>query len=474
MIQAENFDNGGEGVAYHDTTTGNSGGQYRSTDVDIEATTDAGGGYDVGWMQATEWLKYTINVATSGTYTLQARVASSGAGGTFHVEVNGVNVSGTLTIPNTGGWQSWQTLTVNNVSLSAGVQVLRVVLDSNGPGGSTGNLNYLNIASSASASSSTPYGGTPAAVPGIIQAENFDDGGEGIAYHDTTAGNSGAQYRSTDVDIQATSDTGGGYNVGWIQAGEWLKYTVNVKTAGTYQLQARVASSGAGGTFHVELNGVNISGTLTIPDTGGWQNWQTLTVNNVSFPTAGQQVVRVAMDTNGPNGNTGNLNYLSIEPPSTPYGGTPLAVPGTIQAENFDDGGEGVAYHDLTSGNAGGAYRATDVDIESTTDTGGGYDVGWISAGEWMNYTVNVTSAGSHSINLRVASPAAGGTLHIEINGVNVTGSVTVPNTGGWQNWTTLTVSGVNLNAGVQSLRVMFDTAAPNTAVGNLNYITIQ
>ena len=68
------------------------------------------------------------------------------------------------------------------------------------------------------ASGSTPYGGTPWPVPGIIQAENFDNGGKGVAYFDTTRGNAGGAYRSTDVDIQATSDTGGGYNVGWIAA----------------------------------------------------------------------------------------------------------------------------------------------------------------------------------------------------------------------------------------------------------------
>ena len=68
-------------------------------------------------------------------------------------------------------------------------------------------------------SGSTPYGGTPWPVPGVIQAENFDNGGQGVAYYDTTPGNTGGAYRSTDVEIQATSDTGGGYNVGWLGHG---------------------------------------------------------------------------------------------------------------------------------------------------------------------------------------------------------------------------------------------------------------
>src|SRR5205085_7175110 len=120
----------------------------------------------------------------------------------------------------------------------------------------------------------SPYdNGNPAAIPGVIEAENFDNGGDGAAYHDTSSGNNGGAYRSTDVDIEATTDTGGGYDVGWMTAGEWLNYTVSVSQSGTYMLTARVAASGAGGTLHVEVGGVNKTGTLTIPNTGGWQAW---------------------------------------------------------------------------------------------------------------------------------------------------------------------------------------------------------
>ena len=244
-IQAENYDLGASGVAYHDTTTGNSGGQYRTTNVDIEGTSDAGGGYNVGWLAPGEWLKYTVSVATAGTYTLEFRVASQGAGGTFHVEVDGLDRTGPLTIPNTGGWQSWTTVTKMGVTLPSGTQVWRVVFDSLGPDGVVGNLNSIRVVSGSSGGggtgSSTPFGGTPAALPGTLQAENFDEGGSAVAYGDTTSGNSGGQYRSTDVDIEATSDGGGGYNVGWMAAGEWLKYTVSVATAGTYTVEFRVA-----------------------------------------------------------------------------------------------------------------------------------------------------------------------------------------------------------------------------------------
>src|SRR5262245_22870261 len=50
----------------------------------------------------------------------------------------------------------------------------------------------------------------------------------------------------------------------------------------------------------------------------------------------------------------------------------PASVPGTIEAEDFDEGGQGVAYSDITAGNTGGQHRTTAVDIEATTDAGGG------------------------------------------------------------------------------------------------------
>ena len=77
-------------------------------------------------------------------YTLEARVASGGAGGTFHVEVDNIDVSGTLTIPDTGGWQSWRTIAAP-VTLPGGHRRVRVVLDSNGGTGAVGNLNYVRL-----------------------------------------------------------------------------------------------------------------------------------------------------------------------------------------------------------------------------------------------------------------------------------------------------------------------------------------
>ena len=79
-------------------------------------------------------------------YTVQVRVASNGGGGTFHVEVDGVDKTGPLVIPNTSGWQAWTTISKAGVSLPAGVHVVRLVMDAVGPTGAIGNLNWIRIA----------------------------------------------------------------------------------------------------------------------------------------------------------------------------------------------------------------------------------------------------------------------------------------------------------------------------------------
>jgi hypothetical protein len=87
-----------------------------------------------------------VNVETSGTYSLAVRVASNGAGGTFHIEIDGVDKTGLLTVPDTGGWNVWRTISVPNVSLNSGAQVWRLVMDANGVSTAVGNFNWMRVA----------------------------------------------------------------------------------------------------------------------------------------------------------------------------------------------------------------------------------------------------------------------------------------------------------------------------------------
>ncbi len=95
--------------------------------------------------------------------------------------------------------------------------------------------------------------------------------------------------------------------------------------------------------------------------------------------------------------------------------------------------------------------------------------MGWISTGEWLRYTVNVQSSGTRTLGLRLATPNTGKTMHVEMDGVNISGTVNIPNTGGYQNWTTVSVTTSSLSAGLHVVRVSFDTD-----VYNLNWINFQ
>jgi hypothetical protein len=149
--------------------------------------------------------------------------------------------------------------------------------------------------------------------------------------------------------------------------------------------------------------------------------------------------------------------------------GAAFAVPGRIQAEDYRSGGEGVGYHDLTPGNAGGAYRQDDVDIGACTDGTPCFYVGWFAPTEWLAYNVNVATNGNYVFQLRAATATSSATVHLELDGVNVTDSVIIPNTGGWDTWRTISTPPVSLSAGPHTLKLVTDQSYPN-----LNYLDVS
>lgn len=145
----------------------------------------------------------------------------------------------------------------------------------------------------------------------------------------------------------------------------------------------------------------------------------------------------------------------------TPYNGIALAVPGKIEAEDFDDGGEAISWHDSTPGNAGGSYRPDlDVDIEPCSE--GGYNLGYLTDGEWLEYTINVDNGGLYDIDFRVAGLESAGTFHLEVDSLDVTGPLTAPVTGGWQAWVTVSAAAINITSGPHLLRFCVDKAGFN------------
>jgi hypothetical protein len=167
----------------------------------------------------------------------------------------------------------------------------------------------------------------PIALPGKVQAEDYRPGGEGVGYHDLTPGNLGGKYRNDDVDIEATTDIGDGYNVGWIDAGEWLAYDVVVPQNGAYKFIARVASANVGTkAMALSLDGVSL-GTIGFTTSAGWQTWVDATLDNVAL-TAGTHVLRVTITGGG-----FNFNYLNVQPSQVVNQDLALGKPATASSQ---------------------------------------------------------------------------------------------------------------------------------------------
>ncbi|HYE17326.1 MAG TPA: carbohydrate-binding protein [Tepidisphaeraceae bacterium] len=295
----------------------------------------------------------------------------------------------------------------------------------------------------------SPFSGTPVAAPNWVEAENFDNGAAGVTHYDTTAGNSGGYHRATNVDIGKTPDAGGGYEVHTVKAGEWLEYTVTVPTAGTYMLEARLSGLGTGATFHVNVDGVNKTGAMAVPNTGAWSAYRTVSKGGISL-TAGKHVVRVAFDTNGSSGYVMNLNkFRLVAQPQAPLPSGPVATTGrsafgAIKASTF------TAQRGLTY-NAGG--------------------IGSVDTGDYAGYhNVNFGTAGATRFDVNVAVPAAFAGKKIVVRLGSPTGTVvgrlTVKSTGAWGAYQTQSVA-ITRVTGVQNVYLTFEGGA---GVGNVGW----
>ncbi|WP_297701118.1 sialate O-acetylesterase [uncultured Fibrobacter sp.] len=105
-----------------------------------------------------------------------------------------------------------------------------------------------------------PYDENPIAIPGMVQAENYNKGGAGKAYNDLNKGNEGGKFRKDDVDIYQPNM---GLSVGYCQKGEWLKYTVNVAAEGEYEISANVAGENGTGGFVLYMDDEQIGSEIT-------------------------------------------------------------------------------------------------------------------------------------------------------------------------------------------------------------------
>lgn len=150
----------------------------------------------------------------------------------------------------------------------------------------------------------------PHFIPGKIEAENFDDNGEGLSFHDLEAENKGKEYRlTTGVDIEKSTDAGLGYNIGYVETGEWLTYLIESVTPGTYDIAIRTASGSTTVVtrrIDVYIDNVKV-GQVTPSVTGGWQNWETKYIKNIVIADNQPKLLKLSIA-----GGSFNLNWIQF------------------------------------------------------------------------------------------------------------------------------------------------------------------
>ncbi len=397
-VIATDYDMGVVGVAYDDPqvatyhvstnnfTAWNNGWQYRNDGIDIEVCTDNvfTNGFNVGWTDNDEWLLYDVNVAADGVYDIEVRAASGTSGGQFHFEMDDAAITPVTATSGTGGWQNWQTFTIQNVILKATDKKLKFYVDNEGfnvssfnfiqtgtttsginttfmdavtvddntvqmninkefdPNSFTTGTNNFSIFANGNSLSITNIqvdtdnprivyftvnhtmkfnevlkisytGNTINAIDGTpLQTFTLEDIRNTLPSFHLIPGKIEAEdyFFESGVQLEAASDQGGGFNIGFLDPQDYLDYDVEVATTGTYQIDFRNASLNGSGVIELQLvddNGVGTTfHTQNFSPTGGWQTWTTTSATNVQIP-AGRHTMRLLI-VQGPF----NLNWMDF------------------------------------------------------------------------------------------------------------------------------------------------------------------
>ncbi|MCL6442763.1 MAG: carbohydrate-binding protein [Alicyclobacillus sp.] len=228
--------------------------------------------------------------------------------------------------------------------------------------------------------------------------------------------------------------TGRGYLAGWNQPGQYVTFNVNTPCAGSYEVKFHYATGAGDATREVDINGSTFNSSVTFNNTGSWSNWNTLTLNGV---TLNQGYNQITVQMNG----SGNMNYLNLDN---------MSVSAQFQAENG-------TLHNLQTESIYSGY------------TGTGYIAGWNSDGQWVDLHPNVSKAGYYDLTFRYAAGAGDASRYLYVNGAGVVNHLAFPSTGNWSSWNTVTVNNVYLNAGSNTVSLIF-----NSSLGSTNYLNLD
>ncbi|MES2431455.1 MAG: PKD-like domain-containing protein [Bacteroidota bacterium] len=259
--------------------------------------------------------------------------------------------------------------------------------------------------------SQTPYGGTAQTIPGKIQAERYDVGGEGVAYHEIAVDpnnglpelNNGGAFRTAatgegvDVYVQgAGGNNAGDTAVAWVRQGEWIIYTVNVLTAGTYTLNAYISTDNNTRKIDIVIDGANV-GTLSASTAA---NNTYASTNNINVAlTTGTHTLKLDFPT------TGNYEYMNIAHLIFCLPPTAYSVTG---GGSYCSGGSGVS--------VGLGNSETGVNYQLKV---GGVDIGSPVAGTGSAISFgNQTTGGTYTV---LATRVTGGCTTTMTGSVNVT-----------------------------------------------------
>ena len=340
------------------------------------------------------------------------------------------------------------------------------------------------------------YASQPISLPGTLQAELYDKGGDGVTYHDNDSQNQGdASFRTSEgVDIVTGN---GGKAIGYTNADEWLEYTVDIQKTGYYYYNAVASSGTTGSGFRLSLKTdeglVDITPNISVPQTASsdWSKYTTITGKTIIPLTEGRHIIRLTITGNSCNVDKVSFEHIQIDetldlkisasptssavdyptlisfttidperdgalksikvyvndkqvttltsrpfvlnykptvtgdvkisasavdtlkhesnltsttiyvnPARTKYGNT--SISGTLEAENFDRCAEGITFHDSDSIDEGMARYRTDNQGVDIIRENGLVAIGYTVQGEWLEYTINVQSAGTYYIRPKV------------------------------------------------------------------------
>ena len=298
----------------------------------------------IGWIEADEWVQYTVQCEIAGMYDLSVWGAAGG-GGDFVFYSDNREIGSTYVEDNGGGWQDYALYPVGQFHMTVGTHVIKVEFPDGGVNFESFAINFVEAREDAPPIVWKPKNFSIGSSKTVITATDFDPGVYGKAPAD---GNKDLR-PDEEVNTQFNEGEFGG-NIGWIAAGDWVQYTVTVQRDGIYKFDAWLASDAdpTGGVV-VYCDDAEV-GTSPNSDKNGWQEYALYPVGEAEI-IAGEHVIKVEFN--------GGLNISALE--VARVGDIPSDEPPPTEADKADDAGsdDGETPADDAAGNTT-SPKATD------------------------------------------------------------------------------------------------------------------